>query len=115
MDVYNGNFWEAKDKNEVIHGMIVSKKDMADDFFDEAIEKNKIKENVKENYNSFSEKIDRYVNAIVNELNYGSDLIEKDKELYKQLYKQVELMLINAQRILTLQSKKIPSPFQSIE
>lgn len=115
IDVFNGNFWEAKDKGEVIHDMIVSKKDMADDFFDEAVEKNKIKENVKDNYTSFSEKIDRYVNAIINELNYGQELIEQDNELYKQLYKQVELMMINAQRILTLKSKKAPSPFQTIE
>ena len=115
VDVFNGNFWEAKDKGEVIHDMIVSKKDMADDFFDDALEKNKIKEKVKDNYNSFSEKIDRYVNAIINELNYGAELLEQDKELYTQLYKQVELMMINAQRILTLQSKKAPSPFQTIE
>jgi len=115
IDVFNGNFWEAKDKGEVIYDMIVSKKDIADDFFDDAVEKNKIKENVKDTYNTFSEKIDRYVNAIINELNYGQELIEQDKELYKQLYKQVELMMINAQRILTLKSKKAPSPFQTIE
>lgn len=115
IDVFNGNFWEAKDKGEVIHDMIVSKKDIADDFFDEAIENKKIKEKVKSDYTSFSEKIDRYVNAIINELNYGSELLEQDKELYKQLYKQVELMMINAQRILTLKSKKAPSPFQEIE
>ena len=115
VDVFNGNFWEAKDKGEVIHDMIVSKKDIADDFFDEAVEKNKIKENIKENYTSFSEKIDRYINAIINELNYSVELLEQDKELYKQLYKQVELMMINAQRILTLKSKKAPSPFQTIE
>jgi len=115
IDVFNGNFWEAKDKGEVIHDMIVSKKDIADDFFDEVIENKKIKEKVKNDYNSFSEKIDRYVNAIINELNYGQELIEQDRELYKQLYKQVELMMINAQRILSLQSKKAPSPFQTIE
>jgi len=115
IDVFNGNFWEAKDKGEVIHDMIVSKKEMADDFFEEVIEGNKIKEKVKNNYNEFSEKIDRYVNAIINELNYGVELIQQDKELYKQLYKQVELMMINAQRILRLQSKSAPSVFQSIE
>lgn len=115
IDVFNGNFWEAKDKGEVIHDMIVSKKDMADDFFDDAIENKKIKDKVKNDYNSFSEKIDRYVNAIINELNYGQELIEQDKELYKQLYKQVELMMINAQRILTCQAKKVPTPFQTIE
>jgi hypothetical protein len=89
--------------------MIVSKKDIADDYFDDAVEKNKVDTNVKNNYNNFSEKIDRYVNAIINELNYGKELIEQDKDLYKQLYKQVELMMINAQRILTLKSKKVPS------
>lgn len=115
VDVFNGNFWEAKDKGEVIHDMIVSKKDIADDYFDEAVENKKIKEKVKSDYTSFSEKIDRYVNAIISELNYGSELLEQDKELYKQLYKQVELMMINAQRILTLKSKKVPSPFQEIE
>lgn len=115
VDVFNGNFWEAKDKGEVIHDMIVSKKDIADDYFDDAVEKKKVGEKVRDNYNSFSEKIDRYVNAIINELNYGKELIEQDKELYKQLYKQVELMMINAQRILTLKSKKAPSIFQTIE
>ena len=70
VDVYNGNFWEAKDKGEVIHNMIVSKKDIADDYFDESVEQNKIEEKTKEKYNSFSERVDRYVNAILNELNY---------------------------------------------
>ena len=115
VDVFNGNYWEAKDKEDVIHDMIVSKKDIADDYFDDAVEKNKVDANVKNNYNNFSEKIDRYVNAIINELNYGKELIEQDKELYKQLYKQVELMMINAQRILTLKGKKVPSIFNTIE
>lgn len=115
VDVFNGNFWEAKDKGEVIYDMIVAKKDIADDYFDDAVEKKKVGEKIKDNYNSFSEKIDRYVNAIINELNYGKELIEQDKELYKQLYKQVELMMINAQRILILKSKKAPSIFQTIE
>lgn len=115
VDVFNGNFWEAKDKGEVIHDMIVAKKDIADDFFDDAVEKNKVGDKIKDNYNSFSEKIDRYVNAIINELNYGKEIIEQDKELYKQLYKQVELMMINAQRILTLKGKNAPSIFQTIE
>ena len=115
IDVFNGNFWEAKDKGEVIYDMIVSKKDMADDFFDDAVEKNKIKEKIKDNYATFSEKIDRYVSAIINEFNYDAELIEQDKEVYKQLYKQAELMMINAQRILNSKSKKSPSLFQSIE
>jgi len=115
VDVFNGNYWEAKDKEDVIHDMIVSKKDIADDYFDDAVEKNKVDTNVKNTYNNFSEKIDRYVNAIINELNYGKELIEQDKDLYKQLYKQVELMMINAQRILTLKGKKVPSIFNTIE
>jgi len=115
IDVFNGNFWEAKDKGEVIHDMIVSKKEIADDYFDDALENKKLKEKLATNYNSFSEKINRYVNAIINELNYGVELIEQDKELYKQLYKQVELMMINAQRILNCNSKKAPTPFQTIE
>lgn len=115
LDIYNGEFWEAKDKGEVIHDMIVSKKDIADDFFDDAIEKNKVENRVKDNYNLFSEKIDRYVNAILNELNYEKKLIEQDKDLYKQLYKQVELMMINAQRILRLKSKNLPTPFSTID
>jgi len=115
IDVYNGDFWEAKDKGEVIHDMIVSKKDIADDYFDDVVEKQKVGNKVKDKYNTFSEKIDRYVNAIINELNYGQELLQQDKELYNQLYKQVELMMINAQRILTLRSKKAPSPFETIE
>lgn len=115
LDIYNGEFWEAKDKGEVIHDMIVSKKDIADDFFDEAVENKKVENKVIDNYNLFSEKIDRYVNAILSELNYEAELIEQDKDLYKQLYKQVELMMINAQRILRLKSKNLPSPFSSID
>lgn len=113
LDVYNGNFWEAKDKGEVIHNMIVSKKDIADDFFDESEEQ--IEEKTKEKYNSFSERVDRYVNAILNELNYEGDLIKEDKEVYNQLCKQVELMMINAQRILSLKDKNAPSPFAEIK
>lgn len=115
VDVYNGDFWEAKDKGEVIHDMIVSKKDIADDYFDDVVEKNKVGNKVKDKYSTFSEKIDRYVNAIMNELNYGKELLELDKELYNQLYKQVELMMINAQRILTSRSKNAPSQFDTIE
>ena len=115
VDVYNGNFWEAKDKGEVIHNMIVSKKDIADDYFDESVEQNKIEEKTKEKYNSFSERVDRYVNAILNELNYEGDLIKEDREVYNQLCKQVELMMMNAQRILSLKDKNAPSPFAEIK
>lgn len=115
VDVYNGNFWEAKDKGEVIHNMIVSKKDIADDYFDESVEQNKLEEKTKEKYNSFSERVDRYVNAILNELNYEGDLIKEDREVYNQLCKQVELMMMNAQRILSLKDKNAPSPFAEIK
>ena len=100
IDIYNGKFWEAKEKSEIIHQLIISKKDMIDDYFE--TNQDMFTDTIKKYYQMFSDKIDRYVNIIINKLKNKTDIESNDKELYNKLYKEIELIMINAQRILKI-------------
>ena len=100
IDVFNGKYWEAKNKTEIIQNLIVGKKDLADEFFEDKVEYNEIKGTSKMTYQCFSDKIDKYVNAILNDLIDDPDIDKSDKKTYEHLYQQVEMLLINAHRLL---------------
>ena len=62
------NIGKRKNKTEIIQNLIVGKKDLADEFFEDKVEYNEIKGTSKMTYQCFSDKIDKYVNAILNDL-----------------------------------------------
>lgn len=102
LNVYNGKLWECVDKQKTIHNLIVSKKDMADDYFDSKIEENTIDTFTKNSYETFTDSIDEYINGMLLNKDENEKNLIKDhyKYLYKKLFKQINLILINHQKLL---------------
>ena len=96
IDIYNGTYWEAKEKSNIIHNLIIQIKDIIDDYY----ENNEI--TYKNNYKSFSDKIDNHITFLINKKIKLNKEEKINKEVYGQLYKSVEILMINAQRILKI-------------
>jgi hypothetical protein len=77
--------------------MITTKKDIMDDYFDEQVEKNLLSTFIKTSYETFSKMLDDYIRTSLN--NYDESIknriISKCRRLYKELFKQAELIMIN--------------------
>ena len=52
--------WITMDKNDAIHNMVASKKEIMDEYFDKFIE---VDDNVKSNYERFSNSVDAYLQS----------------------------------------------------
>ena len=63
IDVYDGDLWKYEDKKETIHNLIVSKKDLADDYFDMEIDR--FDDFTKIGYEKYTESIDHYINNVL--------------------------------------------------
>lgn len=99
VDVFNGEQWETRDKKETIQSLIIGKKDISDDFYDETLDNMKLPDKVKESYESYSEYIDKFVNSIIIDENEQNIFKRKYKRIYDRLYQQVNLLLINNQKL----------------
>jgi len=97
VEVFNGEKWEKQDKRTAIQNMITTKKDIMDDYFDEQVEKNLLSTFIKTSYETFSKMLDDYIRTSLN--NYDESIknriICKCRRLYKELFKQAELIMIN--------------------
>ena len=93
---FNGNKWEVQDKDMVIQKLIISKKDIADDYYDEveASQEKIVSSMMTKNYDKYTEYIDKYLNTIILSEN-KDEYIQKYKRLYDKLYKQINLILLN--------------------
>ena len=72
INVYNGNLWKYEDKKETIHNLIVSKKDIADDYFDN--EMNNFDNFTKLSYERYTDSVDNYINDML----FDKDETEKN-------------------------------------
>jgi len=104
VEVFNGKEWEKQDKKIAIQNMITSKKDIMDDYMEEKTEKNLISSFIKDNYERFSEMLDTYVRESLNHYddNVKLRIARNCQKLYKEVFKQVEIILIN-----NLKNKKL--------
>jgi len=104
VEVFNGKEWEKQDKKIAIQNMITSKKDIMDDYMEEKTEKNLISSFIKDNYERFSEMLDTYVRESLNHYDDNEKLriARNCQKLYKEVFKQVEIILIN-----NLKNKKL--------
>lgn len=96
IDIYNGKFWEAKEKSNIIHNLIIKIKDYIDDYF----ENNNIY--FKNNYKKFSDNFDSYISFLINQNNVNSKDQKINKDIYNQLFRNIEILMINSQRILKI-------------
>lgn len=97
VEVFNGKEWEKQDKKTAIQNMITSKKDIMDDYIEEKTEKNLISSFIKDNYERFSEMLDTYVRESLNNCddNLKLRIARNCQKLYREIFKQVEIILIN--------------------
>ena len=94
VDVYNGKEWITMDKNDTIHNMVASKKEIMDEYFDKFIE---VDDNVKSNYERFSHSVDAYLQSQMPNANCFSNknITNKCKELFKSFICKIDVLLMN--------------------
>ena len=91
-----------RDKDDTINDLIASKKEIADDYFENTLEmqdeqkKKIINSLVQSKYESYTDAIDNYVDSIAIQDDTVKNTIKKKYlRLYDKLYKQVNLILLN--------------------
>ncbi len=106
VNVFNGQNWEVRDKDDTIQDLIISKKEIADDYFenlltDQDLEITKKQDKIitaltQKKYETYTEAIDEYLNTIIiDEHGEKKAILNKYKRLYDKLYKQINLILLN--------------------
>ena len=106
LNVFNGKQWELKNKEETIHSLIASKKEIADEYFDSKID-NIHELLISKRYEAYTDAIDEYLNSIVIDDDKKSIYKNKYKRLYDKLFKQVNLILLNHYELTKSYKKKI--------
>jgi len=112
LDVFNGEHWELRDKDDTIQDLIISKKEIADDYLDNlmitqdtAIQEKQdkiINALTQTKYETYTEAIDEYLNTIIiDDDDSKRAIMNKYKRLYDKLYKQINLILINNSQLAT--------------
>lgn len=109
LDVYDGEKWEKKDKTQTIQNLLVSKKDIMDDFYDLQTEKDLVGDFLKENYEQFSDLLDLYVSTQLHNVDEEKKklILERCQEVYRLLQTNVELMLVNSCALLNKEKKEL--------
>lgn len=113
LNVFNGQNWELRDKDDTIQDLIISKKEIADDYFDNLLMNQDLEITKKQDkiitaltqkkYETYTEAIDEYLNTIILDGNDAKKAImNKYKRLYDKLYKQINLILINNSQLQEL-------------
>lgn len=106
LNVFNGKHWELRDKDDTIQDLIISKKEIADDYFENLLtqhdlsiiqkQDNIINALTQKKYETYTEAIDDYLNTIILDEDSSKKIImNKYKRLYDKLYKQINLILLN--------------------
>jgi len=106
LNVFNGQNWELRDKDDTIQDLIISKKEIADDYFENLLtqqDANIIQKQdtiinalTQKKYETYTEAIDDYLNTIILDEDKSKKIImNKYKRLYDKLYKQINLILLN--------------------
>jgi len=109
LDVYDGEKWEKKDKTQTIQNLLVSKKDIMDDYYDLQTEKDLVGDFLKENYEQFSDLLDLYVSTQLHHVDEEKKrlILERCQEVYRLLQTNVELLLVNSCALFNEEKTKI--------
>ena len=94
VDVYNGKEWITMDKNDTIHNMVASKKELMDNYFDKFQE---LDDYSKNNYERFSYSVDSYLKSQLPKTDCFEtiEVTNKCKELYKSFIYKIDILLVN--------------------
>ncbi len=97
LDTLVNNDWKFVDKKKMIDYLISSKKEITDNFIDAAPDLDK---NTMQAYDNYSEAIDYYIYKFILNSNYPPSK-KSYKKIYKQLFDDIILMIVNHKRIVT--------------
>lgn len=104
--VFDGQKWHSKSKKDTIQNLIASKKDLADDYFEELGDNESIIDFLtKQKYEEYTDAIDKYINTICIDPIEKENYLQKYKRLYDRLFKQVNLILMNNAQLAKLKTR----------
>ena len=104
--VFDGQKWHSKSRKDTIQNLIASKKDLADDYFEELGDNESIIDFLtKQKYEEYTEAIDKYINTICIDPIEKENYLQKYKRLYDRLFKQVNLILMNNAQLAKLKTR----------
>jgi hypothetical protein len=93
VNVFDGENWILKRKDEAMESLIKEKKEIFDDFFDELEENkhSKLNQKIIQNYNKQSDKLD----SVLNQEFYGNKPEKDAKALYKSIQTNIGIIMEN--------------------
>lgn len=94
VDIYNGKEWVTMDKEDTIHNIVATKKEIMDEYIDKNPQ---IEYQYKNNYERFSYSVDEYLKGQLPKLNCfdKTELTTKCRDLYKNFINKIDILLIN--------------------
>ena len=106
LNVFNGQSWELRDRDDTIQDLITSKKEIADDYFENLLTNQDMEITKKQDkiidalqqkkYETYTEAIDEYLDSILDDQDSSKNAImRKYKRMYDKLYKQINFILMN--------------------
>lgn len=98
IEFYKDGEWRLMPKKDLFQNLIVTKKDIMDDYCDKLIEIAIINEKTRLRYENFSNNLDKYIQHIVFETPYDPCL-KRSKMIYERIFKLINLLFLNNQKI----------------
>lgn len=113
-NVFNGKKWEKQSKDETIHNLLTTKKDIMDDHYEQMEERNVVSFFLRDNYGDFSGFLDPMLNMEFEKqikriaMKYTDEKSSKECEkLYKMLYNQVIFGILEDHDVKNMEKKRI--------
>jgi len=98
IEVYEKKGWTTMTKKDIYQNLIVTKKDIMDEYFDTLCNEKALNDKYIYNYETFSDCLDKYINHLVFSTEYTNSL-KKARLVYERISKMITLLLLNNQKI----------------
>lgn len=98
VEVFTKEGWKTQQRRDVFHNIIVSKRNIMDDYFEKFREKNELKLKYIRKYEDFTSNLDDYISHIVFTTEYDKT-IKQSRTVYEKICKQINLIFLNNLRI----------------
>ena len=87
-------------KEDIFHNIITTKKDIMDTYFIKLCNEHEIEKSYIDNYNTFSNLLNKYTNVILFS-NMQSNKLINEKRIYANICKSIQVMLMNSLKNIT--------------
>lgn len=100
VEIYSNNEWKLIQKEDIFHNIITTKKDIMDTYFIKLCNEHEIEKSYIDNYNTFSNLLNKYTNVILFS-NMQSNKLINEKRIYINICKSIQVMLMNSLKNIT--------------